>query len=275
MAEYDYMDFGIKLIVFALLYALFALICQICLAVTVNYDCKSKNNSKATMWSVLVFFFPYIAGIIYLCTRNDAKHMHPKRCMTCGAMIDVRYDFCPQCSGTAFDQQLSYNPEVYKKKAKTSVIVTVITFIAAIVMAVLMIAQIFSVGFDSLKKETDPYGSHFAYSAEDGSKCFYDMKGNVYTDSDDVKYYDRDGNVYRYDDEEDVFADYNGEIYYTYFTYVDSDGYFVYDEDNKIYTDDVDGSYIDDEGNVYFYAPNVSWNSEGKLVDSSSGTQLN
>lgn len=278
--EYDYMDFGIKFAVFLVLYLLFIVMAQIALAVTVNRDCKAKNNQKATMWTVLVFFFPFIAGIIYLCIRNDGKNLPPKRCLSCGEMVDIRYDFCPRCNSSAFDVQPPEYTNQYKKKAKTSLIFTIITYVIAIVMCVLMFVQIMGVGFDALKNDFDPYGSHFAYGDDNGKKCYFDKKGNLYTESEEVLYYDREDNVYRYEEDDNVFIDDNGEKYYTYFTYVDSDGYFVYDEDNKIFmtddrADEGRAEYVDSEGNKYHYAPYVSWDSQGNLVDSAEGTPLN
>ena len=93
--------------------------------------------------------------------------------------------------------------------------------------------------------------------------------------------------------ENTVYIDEDGNEYDPYLCYVDEDGYFYYDENYEIVWDDSDydyeaeedveidfddlleedknyryyqDRYIDEDGKVYYYADEVSWNEKGEII---------
>ena len=121
----------------------------------------------------------------------------------------------------------------------------------------------------------------------------YDEKGEVYTYV--IKDVD-DGDGYVYQDW--FYVDSKGKEYEMYDCYVTADGWFYYDEECELYMDysDVedieeeypddygimdalselqsemdsyryyDDVYLDEEGNIYYYAETVSWNEKGEII---------
>ena len=86
-----------------------------------------------------------------------------------------------------------------------------------------------------------------------------------------------------------LYVDSNDNEYDTFNCYVDEEGYFYYDEDFIITWDDSDydydadlddceewfdeenyryyqDRYVDEEGNIYYYADQASWNEKGELI---------
>ncbi|MBQ5592840.1 MAG: hypothetical protein IIU80_07830 [Clostridia bacterium] len=98
---------------------------------------------------------------------------------------------------------------------------------------------------------------------------FYDREGNIYTSAEDVIYHDREGNEYTlYPTKADHWHFISTDSRYTYIAervYVDKDGYIVYDRENKIKETDLKYVYADDEGNEYYRADEIRFDSKGSI----------
>lgn len=125
--------------------------------------------------------------------------------------------------------------------------------------------------------------NHYAYTSN-GNAVYYDMKGNAYFNSSEVLYYDKNDVAYRYDKADGEFeSTVNDDVEINaYYCYIDKDGYLYYDSDDLLEwqdeydenADEYSGYYCDVLGNKYYDVMDVSWNSEGKLVDSYDGTLI-
>lgn len=103
---------------------------------------------------------------------------------------------------------------------------------------------------------------------------FYDREGNVYTSQGDVLYYDREGKEYiLYQTKVDRwhFVSKDGKYMYTAErVYVDEDGFIIYDKENRLQKTDREYVFVDSDGNEYYPASEIKWNSKGEIrVDNS------
>jgi RNA polymerase subunit RPABC4/transcription elongation factor Spt4 len=59
----------------------------------VNRD-ATRRGMNSTLWTLLVIFVPYAIGLIlYFLLREPL----PYNCPGCGALVNARFNFCPQC----------------------------------------------------------------------------------------------------------------------------------------------------------------------------------
>lgn len=100
----------------------------------------------------------------------------------------------------------------------------------------------------------------------------YDRFGNAYP-YERVPVYDRNGNKYFYTFDSSLQQGFYTDVkskksYDNTYSFVDENGYFVYDE-NKEFKRIDNGSdvmeYVSPDGEHYFFASSVSWNSDGNL----------
>lgn len=107
---------------------------------------------------------------------------------------------------------------------------------------------------------------------------YYDRNGNAYISPQDVAYYSKSGERFRYyietDDEgkqiEQYFIGSNGSKSIANESFVDENGYFVCGNDDIKKAYDISGSidtYRDSSGMTYQKAVEVSWDSNGNLLD--------
>ena len=141
------------------------------------------------------------------------------------------------------------------------------------------------------------------YTADERFTAYYDKEGKAYTDPNEVVIYGKDGEVYTPVFETDVldgifsgeneyeylsyYADNDGNKYDIYLCYVDEEGYFYFDEDEEIFYDEANyeeyfgdsedyideetyryyyDRYIDYDGNIFYWAEEVSWNEKGEII---------
>lgn len=264
--------------------SLLGILYQILITVAIAKDCDAKGIKNKTAWCVLSFLFSTIVPIIYACCRSSAKKKLARLCLTCNTVVtEPMYDLCPNCNSFALQP---IPPEDAQKKEKSSKIICVIAIVCYVIGWVLSTISSTTVlnsmvewidtymadagYYEEYDEYYDSYDLHYGYEV-DGVYVYYDMKGNVYNDAEDVLFYDRMGNTYEYEDDEDYylgykFEDQNGVEYDSYDAYVDSDGYFYYDSESMIMIDD-DFNYCDDQGNLYYDPFEVSWNVDGAMVD--------
>ena len=59
----------------------------------INRDAK-RRGMNSTLWTLLAIFVPYLIGvIIYFLVREPL----PYNCPGCGAVVNARFNFCPEC----------------------------------------------------------------------------------------------------------------------------------------------------------------------------------
>lgn len=114
---------------------------SVCLGLAAYHDAKSKMNSNAVMWGVLVGVFGFIPGIIYLCVRNNPT-LPPVYCRNCGLAYPVNSPGCPRCGLQNPYAASAYNPDapVQAKRAKTLLIVGICLFAGSILTEVIGIS---------------------------------------------------------------------------------------------------------------------------------------
>lgn len=261
------------------------------LMLAVGFDCKAKNNDKKTMWMVLTFFFPIIAGIVYACTRNKSSVPQMMNCPNCGAYLDSSMQYCPNCNNTYFPAMDGAKAEAAKNSKNSkicfgvSVGVYVVSVILSIIMLSSVIPQMLNIIDDNFDNAIDGIEDSFDYDYNyddsylhygfdvNGKTVYYDRNGNSYSDADDVVYYDRDGNTYTYDEDSYQFETPSEIEYNSLYCYVDREGYFVFDKAGAFLGEpsilDTDNYMVfrDKKGNIYYYADSVSWDADGNMID--------
>lgn len=272
----------------ALGYSVLILIFRIMFMLAIGFDCKARGNKKQTMWMLLTFFFPLVAGIVYACKRDNAPVVQ-RRCDNCGTYVNDTAEFCPNCGNHIMGSPVR-DAEKNQRNSYITFGVSIVSLVVAVILyAVLIITAVntvFDTTYDALNMFENHYNDsffeqfdddwdqgeiHYGYS-EDGVTVYYDKNGKAYHDEQDVLYYDKDGNTYTYDDYEFETKD-NIELDSCY-CYVDENGYFYFDKDG--YRDERKSTvsysaeydcFLDDNGVKYFFADSVSWDKNGNLVD--------
>lgn len=96
------------------------------------------------------------------------------------------------------------------------------------------------------------------------TNTFYDRNCEKYTSMQSVVYYNKSGKAYKLEDK--YFKSIDGtDMFLADRAYVDSDGFLVYDRAKKIHKTDLECFYADDDGNKYYKATEVKWNSSGEV----------
>lgn len=244
-----------------LVVALLVVLCNAFIAIAINNDAAARDLKKGKTYAVLAFFFPLIVGIIYGCIRKKMEKIHPKVCNECCNYVGENVRVCPYCSSKRFSKYYNDKSDKLKKSAVIFTVLAVVLYIAGVVVgatAVMPLTQSI-IGDDNALPNASASG--FSY---------YDREGNSYTDPDDVIFYAKDGSQ---------FVSTKDETYKTYFVntkdeaqrydglkcFVDKDGYFVYDNDGAIVLEDNLFKAKDSEGNIYYPAEIVTWNSSGEI----------
>jgi nitrate reductase NapE component len=274
----------------------------ICAMLAIGCDCKAHNVSSRKAYMVLAFFFPIVVGIIYLCKRNKYKkacegveipnsEKEKKNAKAYLIVAIIAWIICIIATvgnyyfiyaDTFDDADLPDYTESGEQiiggaDEETNIIVTDGTTEATTEATTK--AETTTAGWvedeGNMDDVVSDYGIHYTYKVNGDYVC-YDVNGKSYTNSSLVPYYDKSGNKYTYNRDEDnleYLTDSNGTQYSFYNCYVDENGYFVYDADLELTSTDY-LTYYDENSNKYFKASDISWNANGKLVDS-NGTVLN
>lgn len=267
------------LIVTMILYVIFILLFEIGATVAVVNDSKGRGIKERTLWIVLTVLCPTIVPIIYYFKKDTLVSGTPKICTNCSTFMENERFICPNCGCTETIASEIVNKDKYLNKSKKWSKIAIISFILALIFFAGAMVMAVQTGLNS--DSTEDYPSepseiyHYAYDV-DGIQTYYDLKGNTYTNPNDVLYYDRFGNTYSYDMNKNAFI--NGRIEYkSILSHVDTDGYFVYDANHNfhLYEDSEDSlCKEDDNGNLYYYADFISWDKDGNMVDSFTGEAI-
>ena len=263
-----------------------------------NYTAKYKNQDLSVAWYILGVFFPLPVAVAFAIKSKKFRHENTKVCSQCGDKYPETFSMCSRC---LIELPELDAPERMKKK-KLGKIFGVI-FALVTVASVVVLGLLLSTVYDLTMGMADAFDSNYriGITDENGETVYYDREGNTYTDPYAVVLYGKNGEIYTYttvDDassgndafyfETQVYVDQDGNEYDPYNSYVDENGYFFYDENFEIVWDDSDydyeeeddsedwfdyenyryyqDRYFDDDGNIYYYADEVSWNEKGEII---------
>lgn len=110
----------------------------------------------------------------------------------------------------------------------------------------------------------------------DGSSVlFYGKDGTAYPYK-PVPYVDKDGNKYNYSFDSSVQKGYytnvvTKEKFDNDYSFVDEEGYYVYDSSHSFVKQEnaeYNNQYMDENGNIYYWASGITWDEQGRLHDS-------
>lgn len=237
---------------------------RVFLCLAVYFDCRGKNISSFVLWTVLTAVFGWIPAVVYACLRKTLKKKEVL-CRACGSRIISSDGRCPRCGS---DVEFAKN----KQYGKTS-ITFLILFIVFFVMSCVTIGVFYTNYFTKEYKSGDIF-SAFENSSEtdsesiadgDSEGIYYDRKGEVYSDIDDIVYYDADGNSYSFDKDSFCYIDSLGNSYSSMQCFIDSDGYFYYDSNNELEFDSQLKKYSDKNGKTYVPIMGVYWDANGNI----------
>ena len=268
-----------------------------------HYTAKYKNQELSVAWYILGFFFPLPVAIAFAIKSKKFRHENTKVCSQCGDKYPETFSMCSRCLIDL--PELNDSNRMKKKKLGKvfSVAFWIVQVASIAVTAVIMIIAV-NQALDLMQFDNN-LSYRIPIENEAGEKLYYDKNGNVYTDPYAVLLYGKDGEVYTYTtmdeanvpDEDafyfegNIYIDEDGNEYDPYLCYVDEDGYFYYDKnyeivwDNSDYESDEDieidfeemlsgnenyryyqDRYTDEDGKLYYYAEEVSWNEKGEII---------
>ena len=235
----------------------------------INYG-KSKNAKDGAARTLFSMALPRVL-------KDSFKEETPKICRDCGAEFDADKFICPNCRSTEYTlAPVSYDYKYIVKGNKWKRIfnVSLIAFVVLLGAVFVLSATLPEDQNSNTSVEDLAYDiPHFAYVV-DGVENYNDMKGNAYTNPNDVLYYDELGNAYKYSKFSDVFIC-NGKTYDSILSFVDKNGYFVYqDYDSDIFWDEDISRWVDSDNNIYMAHYYASWNTDGDLINSFNGNPL-
>lgn len=274
---------------FLILCFIFSLVFDIMIMLAIGFDLKARGSENTTVWMILAFFFPVITGIVYAFKRNSIVPNVPKTCVNCNNVANAKAVFCTNCGGTAFAPFPIEGKEKNTKNKNIALTIGIVAIVISILFSVLSFTSLFR-SFDSLD---DLFNGVFDYDQNDdfdfdydddweygltrygfnvdGEIVYYDMKGNSYSDANDVLLYDSNSAAYKFDSEDQEFETKDGKEYNMFYCYLDENGYFFYDINDQLFSSSYEDYYLDTNGNRFYYFENVSWNKDGKMIDNYTG----
>lgn len=268
-----------------------------------HYTAKYKNQELSVAWYIFGFLFTVPTAIVFAVKSKKFRHENTKVCSQCGDKYPETFTMCSRC---LIELPELDDPSRMKKKKLGKIFCGLFWGVIAALVVVMgiLVSTVVDQTLGMVNDFSSSY--RIGFTDENGDTVYYDKEGNTYTDPYAVLIYGKDGEVYTYTTIEDesadedvfyfentVYVDQDGNEYDPYNCYVDSDGYFFYDENFEIVWDDSDYNYeaeedfevdleellaednnyryyqdryIDDEGNLYYYADEVSWNEKGEII---------
>ena len=298
MDEMYFMEYMMENVaIFSPIISLLQVLSLVFVILYMNYTAKYKNRDLSVAWYILAIFFPVPVAIAFAIKSKKFRHENTKVCSQCGDKYPETFNMCSRC---LIELPELDDPKRMKKKKLGKVFCGLfwVVTVATVVAMGLLISTVVNQTLDFI-----PFDNNFSYripiETVADETLYFDKEGNVYTDPWEVVIYDRAGKTYTYEikeveDEEyglyedSFYVDEEGNNYESYWCYVDEEGYFYFDENQEIYWDDsdydyeaeyevedffaeqsyryYDDRYIDQEGNLYYYAEEVSWNEKGEII---------
>lgn len=301
MSELYFMEYMMENIaIFSPVFSILNILTVIFVILYMHYTAKYKNYELSVAWHILGLFFPLPIAIVFAIKSKKFRHENTKVCIQCGDKYPETFTMCSRCLielPEVNDPQRIKNKKIGKLFGALFGVVTMVTVIA-------MTALVALVFYQAMELMEMDCSNRIAVETVAGERLYYDKKGNVYSEPDEVLLYGRNGEVYTFVDtenedkyvgvyEDNFYIDQDGNEYELYNCYVDEKGYFYYDEEMEICWDDSDydyeeeekfdledcgewfdedtyryyqDRYYDEEGNLYYYAYEVSWNEKGEII---------
>lgn len=304
MDELYFMEYMMeKVAIFSPIISVLNVLTLVFLVLYMNYTAKYKNHELSVAWYILAFFFPLPTAIAFAVKSKKFRHENTKVCSQCGDKYPETFSMCSRC---LIELPELDDPQRMKKKklGKIFCVLFWIVTVATVVTFGFLCSTVFEQTMDMLEYEDALNPSYrIGIIDENGATVYYDSEGNTYTDPNEVVIYGKDGEAYTPTVTEDVFdgifsgeskyeyisgyTDSKGNGYDSYLCYVDEDGYFYFDEDEEIFYDEANyeeyfgdsedyideetyryyyDRYIDDDGNIFYWAEEVSWNEKGEII---------
>ncbi len=300
MNEFYFMEYLMENVaIFSPIVSLLQILSLVFVILYMNYTAKYKNHDLSVAWYILAIFFPVPVAIAFAIKSKKFRHENTKVCSQCGDKYPETFSMCSRC---LIDLPELDDPKRMKKKklGKIFAVLFWIVTVATVVTFGFLFATIFEQTMEMLEYDDSlNYSYRIGFTDENGETVYYDKEGNTYTDPNEVVIYGIDGEVYtptvkEIDNEsidgtyeETFYVDENGEEYDSYLCYVDEEGYFYCDWGEEIFYDEANyeeyfgdsedfineetyryyyDRYIDDDGNIYYWAEEVSWNEKGEII---------
>lgn len=133
----------VKVIPILIVFFLFCIAFRVLFMLSIGYDCKAQKNPERSMWMILCFLSPLIAGIIYACGGRK-ETVTPKRvCDRCGADVEQFVNYCRFCGNSNFLYAVNTDYEKNKKTSKILFAFSVAAYIAAIISELTFVVVLF------------------------------------------------------------------------------------------------------------------------------------
>ena len=250
-------------IIAAILYAA----AKVIFCIAVSKHAKLNHVQFGKIWTVAALVFSPVVTAVYFGFNKHFHHKVPIVCTSCGKKTSKGQTKCKRCGGTHF------SPAQYENYAdvKNRVIVLLAVGVALIAVSTFYINYSPDASDEiSFGEEYEEDEEGFAHFDFDG--VYYDMKGKRYTDNLEVPYYDKDGNEYIYDNSKGLVKnDGSGEDVSFDMALVDDKGYLSvgqFDTAPQVVP------FKTQDGTMYYWAKDVSWDKDGNMIYSSNGEPI-
>ena len=292
------MEFVLMMTTFAIVIGALKLAAIIFGILYMHNTAAAKNYKLSPVWYICGVFFNFWTLVVFFAKSKTFPGEDTKVCPQCGDKFFSRFEICPKC--------LIELPEIDSDaKQKQKRLGKIFGIMVLVCYALIVIA-----GFVSNGVMNEVAWEDFGYRiAVDG--VYYDKQGNSYENEEDVLLYDEEGNVYFYTaipsevdplSEDYFYVNEAGDRFYEFDCYVTEDGWFYCDKRGSIQsfepdfdsmTDEeldayyeskmdvifeeyryYDYPYSDEDGNLYYYAYEASWNEKGELILAHNDTSL-
>lgn len=236
-----------------------SLINSVCISAAINIDINNNNIKNKSTWVILALLFNYVTGIIYLIYRQKSIKKAKMLCDNCN-------ESPTQKAGT--------------KKSNIICIILILIAIIASFSASSIAKKLSNIDSDTNYSDySDDTFEHFSYAPKntDAFEYFYDMNATAYIDNYEVVYFTKNGEEYIYEfrkNGEGLTNEETGEFHYSNECFVDENGYLCFDE--MLYNENINkyNFVVQKDGKAYYWAPFVSWDPYGNLVDSTTGNTI-
>lgn len=211
-------------------------LCTISAILVVYFSTKYRNGEHKVLYYVLSLFFPLIVLIVFAIKRKEMNGVGMKVCPSCHRKYPQEFVTCYQCN-------IELPPYDAKKKNREKAAAIIMSAIFAVTCAFSVVQTCVSLadtavtmlrgGFpDSIDDNDDiwddPWGTNWSsrrgFKDENGNMCYYDMKGEVYSEPDDVVLYTKDGVKYVYSNATEKYQGTDGNSVGIFNAFVDEDG---------------------------------------------------
>ncbi|MCM1509074.1 MAG: hypothetical protein NC177_18340 [Ruminococcus flavefaciens] len=252
------------------------ILCSLSAILVIFFSTRYRNGEHKPLYYIIALFFPLIVLIVFAVKRKEMNGVGMKVCPSCHRKYPKEFVTCYQCN----IELPPYNAKKQNSQKVAAIIMSVVfalSFAFTALQTGLAVAETMLYPFTGLMEDNDCYEDYEDYEAdgalsqrkgfkdENGETCYYDMKGNAYSDPDEVALYTKDGVKYVYSNATENYRGTDGKSVDLFSAYVDENGFFVEVDCERLTFDK--GGWTDANGNKYYDANFVSWDKDGKLIE--------